>query len=97
MVHREQCQLLRLCSELGIQPLELLAAERTGVFSRNRRVQRDEPQRAEINRIPPLAVTAGDAEVAMEGASVVVVAREHMQRPEEAQGVWTFSYSSSVA
>ena len=83
MVHREQCQLLRRCSELGIQPLELPASELTGVFPRNRRVQRDEPQRAEIDRVPHrLAVTAGDAEVAMEAASVVVVAGEHVQRPE---------------
>jgi hypothetical protein len=83
MVHRKQRQLLRRGSELGIQPLELLASELTGVFPRNRRVQRHEPQRAEIDRIPHrLAVTAGNSEVAMEGASVVMVAGKHVQRPE---------------
>ena len=84
MVHREQRWLLRRRGQLGVEPVEPLGVQRTRILAGSRRVEHDEPQRAEIDRIlHRLAVGARHAEVAMEGAAVVVVARQHVQRRPE--------------
>ncbi len=81
MVHGDQRRLLRGRGQLGVEPVELSALQRATILSGSRRVQYDEPQRAEIDGIAHrLAVRAGDAELAMEREAVVVVARQHVHR-----------------
>ena len=81
MVHREQGGQLWRLGQLGVKPTEPLGVQSTRVLAGARGVEHDEPQRAEVDRVlHGVAVSARHAEVAMEGAAVVGVARQDIQR-----------------
>src|SRR5215203_4733490 len=79
-MHRDDRELLGRTAQLGVEPLEPSGVELAGILARPSRVEHEEPQRAEIDRVlHRLAVSTGDAEVAAESSAVVVIARQRVQ------------------